>query len=453
MLTLRFLSQCLFMIYFISFLFYQKRNFQERRGYWIPFIISVLIACGFGTDRGINLSSHFAAILFLFIIILELRFMYQMNFMQLLFEGSYFIAVLYWGRGIILSFFALATNRSVQSIRNDDFYYTIAWLITMCLIVIYNFIFRYIIAPPGEMEKLYRNKSQLGLVAIFQTALLAYLLFINLGRYYGVSLSWYKVVYMVSCMLCFISQLVLVQYSIRISSLLEFELHTQLLQKQLSIQMQHYKAYQKYTESFRVFKHDYKNMMASVKSLLSSGEYQKAERMLDTIHDTMKNQVLVHKTYSNHMMLDAILQDAANICCEHSIHFSATLFIPNALNISDIDYVRIFSNLIDNAIEACIKTEPDSNPYFTVQSRLSTNNDWLTVELSNSYSGEVKLHNGIPESTKDNKDFHGIGLSVVMEIVESLGGMISIDVYQEKKVFTVSLLFPLNIVERKTRLF
>lgn len=84
-----------------------------------------------------------------------------------------------------------------------------------------------------------------------------------------------------------------------------------------------------------------------------------------------------------------------------------------------------------------------------MQSRVSTHNDWLTVELSNSYSGEVKLRNGIPESTKDNKDFHGIGLSVVTEIVETLGGMTSIDVDQEKKVFTVSLLFPPNTVEKE----
>ncbi|WP_230399043.1 sensor histidine kinase [Novisyntrophococcus fermenticellae] len=375
--------------------------------------------------------------------------MYQMDFTQLLFEGSYFVVVIYWGRGIVLSCFALVTHRSVQSIRLDEFYYPIAVFITICLILIYHFIFRYIIAPPRQIEKLYRNQSQLRLVAIFQTTLLAYLLFINLGRYYDMSLSWYNITYMVSCMLCFISQILLVQHSIRISSLLEFELHTQLLQKQLSLQMQHYKAYQKYTESFRVFKHDYKNMMASVKSLLSSGEYQKAERMLDTIHDTMKSQVLVHKAYSNHMLLDAILQDAANICSEHFIQFSATLFIPDGLNMPDIDYVRIFSNLIDNAIEACSETKPESNPFFTVQSRVSTHNDWLTVELSNSYSGEVKLRNGIPESTKDNKDFHGIGLSVVTEIVETLGGMTSIDVDQEKKVFTVSLLFPLNTVEKE----
>lgn len=141
MLALRFLTKFLFVIYIISFLLYQKWNFYERRRYWISFPISVLVTASFHISWGLNLSSHSAIILLLFTIILELRFMYQMNFTQLLFEGSYFVVVIYWGRGIILSCFALVTHRSVQSIRLDEFYYPIAVFITICLILIYHFIF------------------------------------------------------------------------------------------------------------------------------------------------------------------------------------------------------------------------------------------------------------------------------------------------------------------------
>lgn len=442
--TLRFLAECLFTFYSVTFLLYHKNTFPVRQGYWIYFMIAAFINWSFGAVWGLSLSSHYGALALLGIIILELKLMYKMNPIQILFESSYFAALLYWGRGIVLPAFALCLEKSVQWVRHDEFYYPIAWFISICIILVYNGFFRHVIAPQSQMEKFYRSKEQVRFVAIFQTGLLAYLLFVNLGRYYGVDLQWYKITYIVSCVICFASQSLLTKRGIRMSTLLEFELHNQFLQKQLRIQLRHYNAYQKYTESFRAFKHDYKNMMASVKSLLSAGEYQKAERMLDTIHDTMQKQVLVHKTYSNQIILDAILQDVANMCEEQETLFSAMVYIPKALNISDINGIRIFSNLTNNAVEACAKVTPESERFITITSGINTSNDWLKVEISNSFNGELNVRNGIPESTKANKDFHGIGLTIVTEIIEHLGGVINIDADQEKKVFTVTLLLPLS---------
>ncbi len=443
-LTLRFLAECLFTFYSVSFLFYHRNTFLVRQGYWIYFAIAAFINWSFGVAWGLNLSSHYGALILLGITILELKLMYKMNLVQLLFESSYFAAVLYWGRGIILPAFALCLEKSVQWVRHDKFYYSIAWFLSMCIILFYNRIFRHIIAPRSKMEKFYRNKEQIRFVAIFQTTLLAYLLFVNLGRYYGVDLPWYKITYIVSCVICFAAQSLLVNRGIRMSALLEFELHNRFLQEQLRRQLQHYKTYQKYTESYRAFKHDYKNMMISVKSLLSAGEYQKAEQMLDTIHDTMQQQVLVHKTYSNHIILDAIFHDIANVCAEQETRFSAMVYIPDGLKISDIDSVRIFSNLTNNAVEACAKVASKSQRFLTITSNLDESNDWLCVEISNSFNGGFSMHSGIFESTKADKNFHGLGLAIVVEIIEHLGGVIRIDADQENKLFTVTLLFPLN---------
>lgn len=432
------------MAYSISFLLIHRKNFPVRPGYWIYLAIAALANLSF-TIWGMTLSSHYGALALLGMVILELKLMYKMNMMQLLFEASYFTAGLYWARGIVLPIFALCLEQSVQWVRNDEFYYILAWVVSLCIMFFYNALFRRVIAPPDQMKKLYRNQGQLRFVAIFQTTLLAYLLFINLGRYYGMDLPWYKITYIVSCVICFLAQGYLVKYGIRISSLLESEIHNQLLKKQLSRQVQHYNGYKKYTESFRAFKHDYKNMMTSVKSLLSIGEYSKAERMLDNIHDTMQKQVLVHKTYSNHIILDAVLQDTANLCDGQSIRFSAMVYIPVGINISDIDIVRIFSNLTDNAVEACTKVAPDSERFLTVTSSVNTENDWLIVEILNSFNGEENMHNGRPESTKKNKEVHGIGLSVVSDAVGNLGGVIKIDANRQKKIFEIKLLLPMSL--------
>ena len=437
------LAECLFFAYSVSFLLYHKKSFPVRQWYWIFLLASILLNFSFSA-WGLTLTSHYGALLFLGIIILELKLMYKMNFMQLLFEGSYFVAGIYWARGIALPLFALLLDQSVQESRQNSFYYILAWIISLVIMYFHHEIFRRIIAPPEKMGKLYRNNGQLQLVAIFQTLLLGYMLFINLGRYYGVDLPWYKITYIVSCIICFAAQFFLVKSGIKTSTLLESEMHNRLLRKQLSRQLQHYNAYKKYTESFRAFKHDYKNMMTSIKSLLSAGEYTKAERMLDTIHDTMQKQVLVHKTYSNHIMLDAVLQDAANMCDEQSIRFSAMVYIPEGINMSDIDIVRIFSNLTDNAVEACTKIPSEYNRFFSITSSLNEMHNWLIIEMSNSFNGEIKIRNRKPASTKENIEIHGIGLSVVSDTIENLGGIMKIYVNKKKNIFTIKIFLPIN---------
>ncbi len=442
--ALRISAELLFTFYSMSFLFYHKDTFLVRQGYWIYFGIASLINWSFGAVWGLSISSHYGALILLSITIMELKIMYKMNPVQLLFESSYFVASLYWGRGIVLPAFALCLNKSVQWVRHDPFYYSLTWFLSMGMILIYNRFFRHVIAPRPKMEKFYRSKEQIRFVAIFQTTLLAYLLFVNLGRYYGIDHPWYKLTYIVSCIICFAAQSLLVHRGIRMSSLLEFELNNRFLQEQLTRQLQHYKTYQKFTESYRVFKHDYNKMMTSVKSLLSAGEYTKAEQMLNTIHDTMQQQVLIHKTYSNHIILDAIFHDTANACAEQETRFSAMVYIPKGLTLSDLDSVRIFSNLTNNALEACMNVPFKSQRFLSITSTLSENNDWLSVEISNSFNGKCIMHNGIPESTKANRDLHGMGLAIVTEIIEHLGGVVRIDAGQQENVFTVTLLIPLG---------
>lgn len=148
---------------------------------------------------------------------------------------------------------------------------------------------------------------------------LLYLALINDGRYYDdIRYLWYSILYLGSCIISKVWLTTVYQHTGKIAELLVYKLHTYKSQEQFSRQLQHYQSYRKFTESYRLFKHDYKHMMSSLKILLYNQEYEQVNRLLDNIHDTMQRDVLVHKTYSDHMLLDAILQDAANTCSEKS---------------------------------------------------------------------------------------------------------------------------------------
>jgi len=179
-------------------------------------------------------------------------------------------------------------------------------------------------------------------------------------------------------------------------------------------------------------------MMTSVKTLLRNQEYDKAVRMLDEIHDTMQRDVLAQKTYSDNVILDAILQDAANSCEEKGIRFSAVAHLPDNI-MTELDIVRVFSNILDNAIEACNKLS-GADRFIEITS--DSNGDWINIEISNSFNGELKMVNDMPETTKEDKDLHGLGLRTVTEVIEGLGGLVLIEPDQAGKIFRTRLCIP-----------
>ena len=144
-LLLRFVTECLFTVYSVSFLLYHRRNFLLKRNHLIFFLVSAVINWSFSATWGLAISSHYGVLALLLIVLLELKGLYQMNSMQLLFESGYFVAVLYWGRGIVLPVFALILNHSVQWVRQDKFYSPIAWILSLCVILVYNMLFRHFI--------------------------------------------------------------------------------------------------------------------------------------------------------------------------------------------------------------------------------------------------------------------------------------------------------------------
>jgi hypothetical protein len=73
------------------------------------------------------------------------------------------------------------------------------------------------------------------------------------------------------------------------------------------------------------------------------------------------------------------------------------------------------------------------------------NNDWNVIKISNSFNGEIKMKNGRLQTTKKDRDWHGVGISTVTEIVESKGGIVNINPDVEKKVFTAMVLMPKNM--------
>ena len=120
------------------------------------------------------------------------------------------------------------------------------------------------------------------------------------------------------------------------------------------------------------------------------------------------------------------------------IHVNAKATVPAQLKISEIDLCVIIGNLLDNAVEACLKQECPEDRFIRVYIGLLK--DQLYLSISNSAGGAVKKSGRLYLSTKDS-DSHGFGLLRVDRIVEKYAGYLNRQ--NEEGVFATEIMLPL----------
>lgn len=427
-------------IYDIYFFTYFKHMFQVKRNHLLFYAAAIFINIGITLPAYLFLDHRIAVLFIMGSIMIGFFMLFRVNRVQIIYAGSVYMFSIYSSRGIICSIYSMVLHTSIKDVlQNGTYYNSITALAVLLSILSVTFV-RMIIVPDNKARYALTNKEQLGFTVVCLISQLLFLMFVNDGRYsVEIKSTWYTALYFGASIISKLCMQFVFHHTAKVVELLEYELHTRKLQEQLASQMRHYQAYHRFTESYRIFRHDYKKMMTSVKVLMNNKEYEKAARMLDDIQDTMQREVLIHKTYSDNMLLDAILQDAANSCGEKSIRFSAHALLPKDVRMSELDIVRIFSNTMDNAIEACSKIS-DKERFIEIASAGSR--EWATIEIANSFNGELSLSGGEPATTKEDKEIHGLGLRIIKETVEGLGGLVIMDPDQENRIFKIRICIP-----------
>ena len=114
---------------------------------------------------------------------------------------------------------------------------------------------------------------------------------------------------------------------------------------------------------------------------------------------------------------DAVLTIKMQYARERNINIESNIMVIKDMKIDALDYSILFGNILDNAIEACEKTE---NKWIKI--KIFYKKNMLICKISNSSKNEIIPKYTFPLTTKKNKLMHGIGLKNVKEIVEKYNG-------------------------------
>ena len=119
----------------------------------------------------------------------------------------------------------------------------------------------------------------------------------------------------------------------------------------------------------RRFRHDTKNLLLVLRSLIAEEKYEQAVEYIDKMQKTMDSTK--SKTFdTGNFIADALLESKAKTAPQSNIIMTVDGCI-SASKVEDVDLVILISNLLDNAIEAVRQVDGDRR--IEIQSILKKN--------------------------------------------------------------------------------
>lgn len=183
----------------------------------------------------------------------------------------------------------------------------------------------------------------------------------------------------------------------------------------LSMQQQRYESLKNAIEEARQARHDMRHQLNQISALAEEGDLEKLRAYLDGAVSRIPSMDM---HLCENRAADSVIGYYCALAKRESIPFAAQLDLPERLPVDEMDLGLVLSNLMENALEASLRTTP-SRRRIRVTSYLH-GDSLLLLQVENAYDGVIKERNGVFQSSKRKGD--GIGLQSVRHIAEGSGG-------------------------------
>ena len=163
-----------------------------------------------------------------------------------------------------------------------------------------------------------------------------------------------------------------------------------------------------------ILRHDMRHFLKDILQYVEADELERAKAYIGEIIEHADQTVT--KKYCNNLIVNMILSSYENVMKELGIQFHYSIRIPSELDFADSDLSSILSNGLENAVHA-VSLLPEEKRKIELDMRM--NNDKLLISIKNTYSGNIKIIDGVPVS---NVKGHGFGTKSICYVTEKLKG-------------------------------
>lgn len=227
-----------------------------------------------------------------------------------------------------------------------------------------------------------------------------------------------------------------------------FASYVHLQERDLYCQQTHYyqnqlEVIEESRERVRCLRHDMKNHILELQALVKQNKAEEILSYLEQMEDVLINPAEFVATGNEDIdsLLNYKLQRAKELLKEVEV----SIHIPEKMSIHSFDLNVILGNLLDNAVEAAVQTEEQRVVFqMKVEKGLllihveNSRNCGEMLETEKSFLSEKQKGLYGMQTTKADRENHGIGLSNVKRIVEKYDG--ELEIICEDTHFEVDLL-------------
>ena len=198
--------------------------------------------------------------------------------------------------------------------------------------------------------------------------------------------------------------------------------------KSLQDELSEYKLLSEKYENTKIMRHDFHKQLDVLKNLIAADNF-KAKEYMQQIQFSQRE--LDYAQYTDNKILNVLFAQKIKEYHKRGVEIHIHSTSPSLSFISDIDTVAIFSNMLDNAIEAAEKssTKEIYVDLYTV------NKSYSAIKIENNSDEEPIVYNGLLSTQKKNDDIHGVGIKSINNALKKYKSELTWTYDREKKFF------------------
>ena len=183
----------------------------------------------------------------------------------------------------------------------------------------------------------------------------------------------------------------------------------------LSMQRERYENLKIAIEDARQARHDMRHQFNQISALAEKGNLEQIKEYLARAALRIPS---LDMNFCENRAADSVIGHYCALARREGVPFQTQADLPEKLPVDEIDLCLVLANLLENALEASLRTDPTRRRIgvraYMHSSRL------LLIQVENAFDGEIHEKNGVFQSSK--RKGSGVGVQSVRRIAEKTGG-------------------------------
>ena len=173
--------------------------------------------------------------------------------------------------------------------------------------------------------------------------------------------------------------------------------------------------------------HDLKHQLQMLETKLDVNEWETIRNAVDVYDSSID---------TGNTALDVVLSNKSLLCVQKGIRFTSIADGRVLKEMKDSDIYSLFGNILDNAIYSAGHIGDEDRRLVTLT--VEKKHGFVFIHEENTFEGEMHFADGLPQTTKQDKRYHGFGMLSIRTLTEKYGG--------DLKISAVSGVFKLDIM-------